>query len=567
MGDFVIVPRGGNSVTTSVKNISLPRFLTVTASVCALMLLTGCFETKDEFTINPDGSGKVVHESSFQQVNLGNQEEATEDSLKEAIGKVITESKGIEAWRDVSFKRLDDGRLFFKGTAYFTNLNTLDIPNQTMLEFDWQKSDGGAVLTLRTNKGGADQGFKAEKQPVDLSKLPPAERSKKLKEERAKFQQSKGMMTAVMGNMKHEAIFHLPGKVGESSNFTKDASGALRLQFEGAKLLAAMESLINNDEWAAKNLDSFGGKEKPAMDAEVNALVFGSKAPVRAVVSGGQPLFNYAVEVAAAKKESEKIRKQLGMGSATVTIAAPAQGGALKGVKVVGVRLVSDVSAGKKNSDFRPFNDEPGYTLALRVDFPGSILAVTDESQFTSAIADDGSDLLQSSEWKRKINWPKLSEDKAAALIEAQLKLPAPGVKGLKELSGTLEYQVASATKEVDLGFTNLVANARGTELGAQIKSIKDGWQNDGSQQMELKLNLKKDALKAVRLLVDGTKTELKQNGYGGGGNTYTFTYEFKGTIPANGKLVAEVYDQLQTFTTPFKLENISLLGTPANGK
>lgn len=549
------------------KNISLPRFLTVTASVCALMLLTGCFETKDEFTINPDGSGKVVHESSFQQVNLGNQEEATEDSLKEAIGKVITESKGIEAWRDVSFKRLDDGRLFFKGTAYFTNLNTLDIPNQTMLEFDWQKSDGGAVLTLRTNKGGADQGFKAEKQPVDLSKLPPAERSKKLKEERAKFQQSKGMMTAVMGNMKHEAIFHLPGKVGESSNFTKDASGALRLQFEGAKLLAAMESLINNDEWAAKNLDSFGGKEKPAMDAEVNALVFGSKAPVRAVVSGGQPLFNYAVEVAAAKKESEKIRKQLGMGSATVTIAAPAQGGALKGVKVVGVRLVSDVSAGKKNSDFRPFNDEPGYTLALRVDFPGSILAVTDESQFTSAIADDGSDLLQSSEWKRKINWPKLSEDKAAALIEAQLKLPAPGVKGLKELSGTLEYQVASATKEVDLGFTNLVANARGTELGAQIKSIKDGWQNDGSQQMELKLNLKKDALKAVRLLVDGTKTELKQNGYGGGGNTYTFTYEFKGTIPANGKLVAEVYDQLQTFTTPFKLENISLLGTPANGK
>lgn len=567
MGDFVIVPRGGNSVTTSMKNISLPRFLTVTASVCALMLLTGCFETKDEFTINPDGSGKVVHESSFQQVNLGNQEEATEDSLKEAIGKVITESKGIEAWRDVSFKRLDDGRLFFKGTAYFTNLNTLDIPNQTMLEFDWQKSDGGAVLTLRTNKGGADQGFKAEKQPVDLSKLPPAERSKKLKEERAKFQQSKGMMTAVMGNMKHEAIFHLPGKVGESSNFTKDASGALRLQFEGAKLLAAMESLINNDEWAAKNLDSFGGKEKPAMDAEVNALVFGSKAPVRAVVSGGQPLFNYAVEVAAAKKESEKIRKQLGMGSATVTIAAPAQGGALKGVKVVGVRLVSDVSAGKKNSDFRPFNDEPGYTLALRVDFPGSILAVTDESQFTSAIADDGSDLLQSSEWKRKINWPKLSEDKAAALIEAQLKLPAPGVKGLKELSGTLEYQVASATKEVDLGFTNLVANARGTELGAQIKSIKDGWQNDGSQQMELKLNLKKDALKAVRLLVDGTKTELKQNGYGGGGNTYTFTYEFKGTIPANGKLVAEVYDQLQTFTTPFKLENISLLGTPANGK
>ena len=40
---------------------------------------------------------------------------------------------------------------------------------------------------------------------------------------------------------------------------------------------------------------------------------------------------------------------------------------------------------------------------------------------------------------------------------------------------------------------------------------------------MELKLNLKKDALKAVRLLVDGTKTELKQNGYGGGSNTHVY--------------------------------------------
>lgn len=205
--------------------------------------------------------------------------------------------------------------------------------------------------------------------------------------------------------------------------------------------------------------------------------------------------------------------------------------------------------------------------MVLRVDFPGSILAVTDETKVTTALADDGSSLLPSSEWDQRIRWPKLSQDRSAALLEMELKLPAVGVKGLKELSGTLEYQVASATKEVDLGFTELKANAKGTELGAQIKSIKEGWNKDGSQQMELKLNLKKDSLKAVWLGADGAKTELKQNGYGGGGNTYTFTYESKTAFPANGKLVAEVYDQMQTFTTTFKLENISLLGTPLNAK
>jgi hypothetical protein len=154
-----------------VKTTALARLLTAVVCLGALPLVTGCFETKDEFTVNPDGSGKVTHECSFQQVNLGGDNEATEDSLKEAIGKVITEAKGVEAWRDVSYKRLDDGRLFFKGTAYFTNLNTLDIPNQTMLEFDWKKSGGGAVLTLRTNKSEKKEGFKVEKKPVDWAKL------------------------------------------------------------------------------------------------------------------------------------------------------------------------------------------------------------------------------------------------------------------------------------------------------------------------------------------------------------------------------------------------------------
>lgn len=301
------------------------------------------------------------------------------------------------------------------------------------------------------------------------------------------------------------------------------------------------------------------------MDEELNAIVFGSKAPVRAQISGGQPLFNYATEVAAAKKEMEQIRKKLGVGSAAVTIAPPAKGGALKGVKVVGVRLVADL--GRKDNEFRPFNYDPGYTVVLLVDFPGSILAVTDESTFETAVADDGTDLLPADQWQRKIHWPKLSSDKASALLEAELKLPAPSVKGLKELSGHLEYQVASATKEVDLGFPELKANTKGTEFGAQIKSIKDGWNKDGSQQMELKLNLKKESLKAVWLVGDGGKTELRQNGYSGGGNTYTFTYESKAAYPANGKLVAEVYDQVQMYETTFKLENISLLGTPLNAK
>jgi len=66
---------------------------------------------------------------------------------------------------------------------------------------------------------------------------------------------------------------------------------------------------------------------------------------------------------------------------------------------------------------------------------------------------------------------------------------------------------------------------------------------------------------------VDDTKTPLKQNGCFGGRGSCTLTFESKTAFPAKGPLVAEVYDQLQTFDVLFKLENISLLGTPLNTK
>lgn len=547
------------------KSAFLKKFATMTLSLATLALLTGCFETRQEFTLNPDGSGKVVHESSFQNINLSGEDDTSEASLKEAVVKVMEGAKGVDAWRDVSYKRLDDGRIHFKGTAYFKNLSQFDIPNQTMLEFDWKKTADVGVLSLRTNKGGEGSGLKIEKKPVDLTKLSAEERAKKIAEERGKFQQAKPMLSGILGSMKHEAVFHMPGKPGAQSNFTSGGGGTLQITFDGSKMIAAMEKLASDDAWVGRNLGSLSGAgEKPAMDPDINAIVFGSKAPVSATVTSmGAAQFNYDTEVAAAKKEYAKLQKQLG--AAGITIAPPAQGQPLKSIKVVGVRLVRESD---KQRDLRPFNYDTGFALSLLAELPGSVLAVTDKSGLDSAIADDGSDLLPDSEWNRRFSFPKLSKDRTAVLLEATLQLPGAGVKGLKELSGHLQYSVAGSAKEIDLGFTGLKADARGTQLGAEIKSIQEGWNKDGSEQMQIKLNTSKDSLKALYLVVGDTKTELSQNGYGGGGNTYTFTYQSKTAFPANGRLVAELYDEVKLFDVPLVLENISLLGTPmAAGK
>ncbi len=548
--------------------------LTILFAGLSLQLLTsGCFETKEEFTLNPDGSGKVVHECTFQAVNLNLGDNENQDpglALTNAVRELLEKTQGVEAWRNVTFKTLDDGRLNFRGTAYFTNLSKLDIPNQTMLDFDWAKAaDGTALLTLRTNKAGESDGLtlrptrKAKAPAKDLS---PEELTKQIKLQRGQFQQSKPMLAGFLGTMKHSVVWHLPGKISRSSNFTPDAAGNLAITFDGAKLMTVMEKLVNDDEWCRKHrgtgFDNI--QEKPVMDAEINQYIFGENAPVSATVTAAKPLFNYAAEVAGAKIEYAQTQKALRVGSSATAEAAPiiqatpAKGG-LKSVQVVGVRLVTESD---EKRGLRPFNWDAGYTVSLLAEFPGAAQSVTDKTTLGVAQADDGTSLLPDSEWDRKVHFPALAKDKTAAILEFKLNLPGHNVQGLKELSGNVQYRVSRGTKEMDLGLEELKAGATGTNLDAQVKSLKEGWQKDGSQDLSLHLKISPDDLKSLSLVVDGHKTELRQNGYGGGNGSYNFNYESKTAFPPNGRLVAEVYDQVQTFDAPFKLENISLLGT-----
>ena len=403
------------------------KVLGLASSVACLALLAGCFETKEEFTLNPDGSGKVIHESTFQNVTFSTKTEAPEQQLKKAVADVIKHAKGVDAWRDVSYHLLDDGRIQFKGTAYFKSLSALEFPNQTMLEFEWANSGNGTgTLSLRNKKSSESGGSMAAAKSVDLGKLSPEERAKKIKEERAKFQQMKPMMAGVFGAMRHEVVFHLPGQPGESSNFTKDASGALALQFDGAKLLSAMDALMNDDAWLAKNAGNLGGQEAPALDERMSALMFGGKGPVRATVKGlAGAVFDYEAEVAAARDEFAAMQQQLSPGPVAAALAPPAQGGELKALKVMGVRLVREADEAR---EIQPFGNGAGYTLSLLADLPGSVMAMTDECALDKALADDGSDLLPESEFSRKIHFPKLTTEKSSVLFEVEIKLPGTAV-------------------------------------------------------------------------------------------------------------------------------------------
>src|SRR5690349_19963073 len=76
-------------LSTTMKKVPCFRILPLAGCLGVLALLAGCFENRQEFTLNPDGSGKVVHESKLQTMDLSGGKPGSEKQLKAAVAEII----------------------------------------------------------------------------------------------------------------------------------------------------------------------------------------------------------------------------------------------------------------------------------------------------------------------------------------------------------------------------------------------------------------------------------------------------------------------------------------------
>jgi len=275
--------------------------------------LAGCIETKQDYTLNPDGSGKVVVELILEQtpMNFGQTEAPPPDVIaKQTCRQILDRSAGIDAWSDVTVGLTDDGRTRFCGTAYFKDLSKLQFQAAGAQGVSFVKDDkGGMVLTL------------AGKPPEKAGAAPPPpptedQVAQRIQAQRDKFQQMRPVMEMAMAKMKTDFSFRLPGTLAEVSNLQKEPSGAVRIVVEGAKMLQVLDQLMADDAYMRELVVSGGdvGQGGPKLNEMMNEKMLGSKAPIQARVTGDlRPLFPYESEVKAAKDNYPKMIERLGL--------------------------------------------------------------------------------------------------------------------------------------------------------------------------------------------------------------------------------------------------------------
>lgn len=487
-----------------------------------------------EYTVNPDGSGKA-------SVRWEGPPPGDAFDPGPFIASEIRQGKGIEAWESVSCEQVD-GRLVFQAVVYFRELGKLRFHCQGLhtnaLDFDVTAAGDGTV-TVASSAGTAPKS--AEPTATD------DEVRARLAEEREKFEQMSGFITEFIGGLRCQATIHLPGKIGSVTNGKKAGDRTVRTEFDGSQIVGLLSRMMTDDDLALRVIR--GGAEDP--QALLAAL--GDQGPLRVATRGPvEPAFDFDAAVAAAKEKFEALLPQLDIPR------GPATGPPLANARIVAAKIVREADGER---ELNPMGQNtPSLSLTICGDLPGPALKA-DEGRLDAATTDAGENLAPDDEWKRRINFPKLTSDGRSVFFDIDLPLPPPETAGFREIRGAMTFRVSSGSEDVDLGLSSLEQGTEGSAFGAKIERFE----SDGERHsLDLHLEVPREQVEAIALLDGpGDAIPFRQNGYSAMNDVVTFTYGFEGELPGRPRLVARIAKNLQSVEIPFVVENVDLTGRP----
>jgi len=530
--------------------------------VATAFLLGGCLEITEVYTLNPDGSGKVVHEAVFPVNELEIDENiGREIKLKEEILAELKNAKGVEVWDEVSYKYEGEDKIYFKATAYFKDISQLKFHNSgTSITFldriVFSCDDGQLSLELR-NSSTEEENDRNEKKIEEKPalELTEAEVEEQLAKSKKEIVKAKMMLAGLFSDLKIDRTFHLPGTVARSSNFEISLDGSVRNNFEGAKLLELITDKLDDEEWLRQQIRSGQDVEEASVPDEHTAIgyLFGQKAPVLVVMSKADaPLFDYEKEVAQSRINYQNfIAKLEPLRSPDPIKVDPATIGKFS---VAGIRYVAfdDIENG-----IQPLGYRQGYTLAVMGTLPEQAKKLL-PGKLETALTDTGVSLLPESDYDQKISWPTLGKDGRTVLLDLELTNPDQKAKSLQKISGTFGYLVSKGEfSMVDLGISKFEKGVKGNKFGAEVISAS-------ANSLDFLVEAVKDSIKSAKLFDEQGKKVDTIFSYSWT-STYT-TFKFRPLregqqLPLQGNVQLEMLADFKVYELEFKLTDIPLWG------
>jgi len=281
--------------------------------LCALFgaFLAGCLESNEQFTLNPDGRGKVVVEATITSMASlfdaeSDKKRNTKEEVKEFVQEMMQNSVGIDAWKDITCKAVGDDKIVFTGTAYFSDISRLNIHQISSSTFVREDVPGGGwVLRLKNDR-------EENEEPTEPENLTEEEIAIRVDSLRTQYEMGRSMIGPVLEQIRQRFVFTFPGTVTEATSFTRTPKGAYALEINGDRMLAVMDSLVAADSFWRDQVIS-GKPSSTDRQQEMAMRMFGEGGIPMLKVNGGKDLFKYDAEVAAALKKRSAMLKKFGL--------------------------------------------------------------------------------------------------------------------------------------------------------------------------------------------------------------------------------------------------------------
>ena len=178
--------------------INMRKFLFL---ILVLLSAIGCFESKEDYVLNPDGSGKVTIVGSFETTMPGMTPGSDPKEGIRHVKELLEKSKGVDAWSGVSYDRTKEGRVSFKGTAYFPDISKLDL--ETFGKDASLKKEGNKLILLIEEE--------EETEAIAAKKLSAEEMKTQVEQAKKQWQTMKTMMGPMLEKIKQDLTYKLPG--------------------------------------------------------------------------------------------------------------------------------------------------------------------------------------------------------------------------------------------------------------------------------------------------------------------------------------------------------------------
>jgi hypothetical protein len=228
-------------------------------------------------------------------------------------------------------------------------------------------------------------------------------------------------------------------------------------------------------------------------------------------------------------------------------------------VVLAGIR-VTGPGYGDNRKELRPFNEEPGITIALALKMPpGTSLIKLDEDdcKLASMTDDTGADLLENGRYGP---FPKTSQDGSAGMIEIESKLrPAAGAQFITA-EGTLVFTASTGTKPTKIAKIKL-EKGFAVKLGASPVTISEVTAEEGKTSLALSMTRQVlDTIHEIHFLdATGNALDAHRNGSSSIGDAATVEYTIaSATKPAAFEFL--VWQTPKQQQLPYKVKaNLSL--------